>query len=160
MQETYYCYYDSPIGQLLLSGSATSLELVSFPKGKMAKDPHADWIFAPKYFKEPRQQLQEYFAGTRISFDLNYTLRGTAFQQKVLRCVAVIPYGTTSSYSDIAEQIEHPLAVRAVGMANSKNNLPIIIPCHRVVGKNGDLTGFGGGIETKKFLLNLEQADC
>jgi methylated-DNA-[protein]-cysteine S-methyltransferase len=153
-----YCYFESPLGKLLIAGSKTSLELIGFPTGKMAAKPQADWEYQPEYFANCIQQLSEYFAGKREVFELAYTLRGTAFQQQVLQHVAKIQYGTTQSYSAIAQQVNNPKAVRAVGLANGTNKLPIIIPCHRVIGKNGSLTGFGGGLGAKRFLLSLENA--
>ena len=151
-----YCYFDSPLGNLLLAGTVEHLCLISFPIGKMARQPEADWQLDANNFIRVKQQLSEFFAGYRQHFDLNYLLTGTSFQQLVLRSVAKIPYGTTCSYSAIGEQINNPKAVRAIGLANGANPLPIIIPCHRVIGKNGSLTGFGGGLPAKKFLLDLE----
>ena len=103
-----------------------------------------------------RQQLTEYFAGERREFDLPLKLSGTEFQMSVLHALQQIPYGETTSYSDIAERIGRPKAVRAVGAANGRNPIPIIVPCHRVIGSHGDLTGFGGGLDTKEALLRLE----
>lgn len=157
MKETYYCHYDSPIGKLLLAGDKTQLTLLSFPNGSMARAPEDNWQFAPQYFANCIKQLDEYFAGNRTTFDLKYSIAGTNFMVSVLKEVANIPYGTTTSYGEIAEIIANPKAVRAVGMANARNNLPIIIPCHRVIAKNGALTGFGGGLATKKFLLDFEK---
>ena len=102
------------------------------------------------------RQLDEYFSGARREFDLPLRLDGTEFQVKVLKELGKIPYGETTSYGAIAKRIGHPRAVRAVGAANGRNPIPIIVPCHRVVGKSGDLTGFGGGLETKEALLRLE----
>jgi methylated-DNA-[protein]-cysteine S-methyltransferase len=102
------------------------------------------------------EQLHEYFRGERQSFDLKLAPRGTDFQLACWRALQRIPYGETRSYSDVAREIGRPAAVRAVGAANGANPIPIVIPCHRVVGSNGSLTGFGGGIETKRWLLALE----
>ena len=102
-------------------------------------------------------QLNEYFAGRRKAFDLPLKLFGTEFQQKVWIALSKIPYGVTVSYKDLAETVGNPKACRAIGMANNKNPLPIILPCHRVIGKNGSLTGYAGGLHIKKFLLDLEQ---
>ncbi len=99
---------------------------------------------------------KEYFAGKRKVFDVPHNIQATPFQQRVLHAVAQVPYGTTSSYSTIAAQINRPQAMRAVGMANARNPVPIIVPCHRIIGKNGSLTGFGGGLEIKRWLINLE----
>ena len=152
----YYCYLDTPIGALLLAGDEDALRLVSFPAGSMRRDPESDWIYNEKPFAAARQQLLEYFAGERRHFDLPLHLDGTEFQMSVLHALQKIPYGETTSYADIAERIGRPKAVRAVGAANGRNPLPIIVPCHRVIGSHGDLTGFGGGLDTKEALLRLE----
>jgi methylated-DNA-[protein]-cysteine S-methyltransferase len=152
----YYCYFDSPVGELLLAGDDDALSLVSFPEGSMRRDPEPDWIYNEKPFTAARQQLTEYFAGARREFDLPLKLSGTEFQLSVLHALQQIPYGETTSYSDIAERIGRPKAVRAVGAANGRNPIPIIVPCHRVIGSHGDLTGFGGGLDTKEALLRLE----
>ena len=152
----YYCYLDTPIGELLLAGDDAALCLVSFPEGAMRRDPEPDWIYNEKPFAAARQQLAEYFAGERRTFDLPLRLNGTEFQMSVLQALQQIPYGETTSYADIAERIGRPKAVRAVGAANGRNPIPIIVPCHRVIGSHGDLTGFGGGLDTKEALLRLE----
>jgi methylated-DNA-[protein]-cysteine S-methyltransferase len=152
----YYCYLDSPIGDLLLAGDESALALIGFPQGKMRHDPEPDWIFNEKPFAAARQQLAEYFAGERKDFDLPLQLSGTEFQVQVLEELQTIPYGETTSYGDIATRIGRPKAVRAVGAANGRNPLPIVIPCHRVIGSSGDLTGFGGGLDLKEALLRLE----
>jgi methylated-DNA-[protein]-cysteine S-methyltransferase len=152
----YYCYLDTPIGELLLAGDDDALCLVSFPEGSMRRDPDPDWIYNEKPFALARQQLTEYFAGERREFDLSLKLSGTEFQMSVLHALQHIPYGETTSYAEIAERIGRPKAVRAVGAANGRNPLPIIVPCHRVIGSHGELTGFGGGLDTKEALLRLE----
>jgi methylated-DNA-[protein]-cysteine S-methyltransferase len=152
----YYCYLDTPIGELLLAGDDDGLGLVSFPEGAMRRDPEPDWIYNEKPFTAARQQLTEYFAGERRTFDLLLKLSGTEFQMSVLQALQEIPYGETTSYADIAERVGRPKAVRAVGAANGRNPIPIIVPCHRVIGSHGDLTGFGGGLDTKEALLRLE----
>lgn len=152
----YYRYLETPIGDLLLAGDEDGLSLVSFPEGSMRRDPEPEWIYSEKPFAEAAKQLTDYFAGSLKEFDLPLKPTGTEFQLAVLDELQKIPYGTTTSYGDIAERIGRPRAVRAVGAANGRNPLPIIIPCHRVVGSSGDLTGFGGGLPTKKALLRLE----
>lgn len=152
----YYCYLETPIGQLLLAGDDEALQVVGFPEGSRRREPDHGWIFNEKPFAEVRRQLTEYFAGKRKSFDLPLKPTGTEFQLQVLDELKKIPYGTTCSYSDIAQRIGRPKAVRAVGAANGRNPIPIIIPCHRVIGASGDLTGFGGGLPTKEALLRLE----
>ncbi|MGB5331393.1 MAG: methylated-DNA--[protein]-cysteine S-methyltransferase [Woeseiaceae bacterium] len=152
----YYCYLDTPIGELLLAGEDGALAMIGFPKGSMRRDPEADWIYNEKPLATARQQLEEYFAGARKDFDLPLTLAGTEFQVSVLKALLEIPYGETVSYGDIAKRIGRPRAVRAVGAANGRNPIPIVVPCHRVIGSSGDLTGFGGGLDTKEALLRLE----
>ncbi len=152
----YYCYLDTPIGELLLAGDDDALAMIGFPKGSMRRDPEPDWIFNEKPLATARQQLTEYFAGTRKEFDLPVALSGTEFQVSVLEALQQIPYGETVSYGEIARRIGRPKAVRAVGAANGRNPIPVVVPCHRVIGSSGDLTGFGGGLDTKEALLRLE----
>jgi methylated-DNA-[protein]-cysteine S-methyltransferase len=111
-------------------------------------------------FPKAREQLAAYFAGTLIEFDLPLHMQGTAFQMQVWKALQTIPYGTTMAYSDLAQQIGHPNASRAVGMANGRNPISIIVPCHRIIGANGKLTGYGGGIERKQWLLSHERLIC
>ena len=152
----YYRYLTTPIGDLLLAGDDDGLSMIGFPRGKMRRDPEPDWIFNERPFAEAVRQLDEYFAGERRDFDLPLHLTGTDFQVRVLEELQRIPYGETTSYGAIAKRIGKPGAMRAVGAANGRNPIPIIIPCHRVIGSSGDLTGFGGGLDTKAELLRLE----
>ena len=152
----YYCYLDSPVGDLLLAGDGEALCGIGFPDGPVRREPGTDWILNQKPLRPAQRQLTEYFAGKRRQFDLPLRLHGTAFQIRVLRALQGIPYGETVSYGDIARRIGRPKAVRAVGAANGRNPIPIVIPCHRVIGANGKLTGFGGGLKTKAMLLRLE----
>lgn len=152
----YYCYLDTPIGELLVAGDDDGLGMVGFPEGSMRREPEPDWIFNEKELAEACRQLSEYFAGQRKRFELKLNPSGTEFQRQVLDELVKIPYGTTVSYSDVARRIGRPKAVRAVGAANGRNPIPVIIPCHRVIGAHGDLTGFGGGLPTKEALLRLE----
>jgi len=152
----YYCYFDTPIGELLLAGETDALSMIGFPKGAMRRDPEANWIYSEAPFENVRSQLAEYFSGERKNFDLPLSLAGTEFQVAVLEALQQIPYGETTSYGAIAKKIGRPKAVRAVGAANGRNPIPIIVPCHRVIGSGGDLTGFGGGLDTKAALLRLE----
>lgn len=152
----YYCYLDTPIGELLLAGEDGALSMIGFPKGSMRREPEGDWIFNEKHLADACAQLKEYFAGSRKDFDLRLKLRGTEFQVSVLEALQGIPYGQTTSYGEIAKRIGRPKAVRAVGAANGRNPIPIVVPCHRVIGSTGDLTGFGGGLDTKEALLRLE----
>ena len=151
----YYSYYESPVGSLLLHGEDL-LEGLVFPKSKIRKNIEAQWILTPSRFDPVKKQLDDYFHGRLKTFDLGLFLKGTDFQKTVWQALAQIPYGQTISYGELAEQINNPKACRAVGLANGKNPIPIIIPCHRVIGKNGKLTGFGGGISVKQHLLELE----
>lgn len=152
-----YCHYDSPIGKLLLVGTDSVLEALHFPNEAKQKDIGKDRQYDATCFQTALRQLAQYFAGDRQQFDLRIALKGTPFQEKVWQELRRIPYGRTASYQDIALRVGNVKACRAVGMANNKNPLPIIVPCHRVIGKNGSLTGFGGGLGIKKQLLELEQ---
>ncbi len=152
-----YRYLNTPIGKLLLAGDNEGLKLISFPEGKMRRQPEEDWVEDPQAFSEAERQLKAYFAGRLQNFDLKLSPSGTEFQLQVLKALQQIPYGKTTTYGELAKQIGRPKASRAVGMANGRNPLPIVIPCHRVIGVNGDLTGFGGGLPTKLKLLNLEK---
>lgn len=151
-----YRYLNTPIGELLLAGDAEGLCMIGFPEGRMRRKPEPDWVHDDKAMHEAAKQLEEYFEGKRREFDLPVHLTGTEFQVRVLEELRRIPYGQTTSYGAIAERIGRPKAMRAVGAANGRNPIPIIIPCHRVVGSSGALTGFGGGLDTKAALLRLE----
>ncbi len=151
-----YCYLDSPVGRLLLAGDRQRLKLLAFPTGKNVRKPEPEWQEDPNVFADVRRQLGEYFAGKRKHFDLELAPHGTRFQLDVLNALQAIPYGETRTYAELAQMAGRPRAVRAVGAANGRNPLPILIPCHRVIGADGSLTGFGGGLPTKKKLLQLE----
>lgn len=151
-----YRYIESPIGKLLLAGDENGLAIIGFPKGKGIVIPEPSWQLSDNCFEDAELQLNEYFTGTRKEFDLRLAPTGTEFQLAVLDALQSIPSGETRSYLQIAQQINRPKAVRAVGAANGRNPLPIVIPCHRVIGADGSLTGFGGGLEAKLFLLELE----
>ncbi len=153
----HYCYCDSPIGRMLLVGVNGVLEELHFPNSTKRLEIPTEWQEAEASFKETLQQLRQYFAGKRQQFDLPISPQGTPFQERVWQELRKIPYGETASYGTIAQRIGKPKACRAVGMANSKNPIPIIIPCHRIIGKDGSLTGFGGGLPVKKQLLELER---
>jgi len=153
----YYRYMDSPVGRLLVAGDDGGLRRIRFPKGKRSDLPEPHWVEAHKPLEEAVLQLEAYFAGKLKIFSLNLYLDVTPFQKKVLTALQQIPYGETASYGEVAERIGNPMASRAVGQANARNPIPIIIPCHRVVGSNGTLTGFGGGVAVKQTLLSLEQ---
>lgn len=153
---TYYCYQTSPIGELLLAGDGEQLQLLGFPSGSMARKHEAGWRKDAAPFREVCQQLASYFAGELQQFDLSLAPQGTDFQKQVWAELQAIPYAETRSYGELAARIGKPKASRAVGAANGVNPIPIIIPCHRVIGANGKLTGFGGGLPTKEYLLRLE----
>ena len=153
---TFYHYHITSIGELLLAGNGSHLSLLGFPSGKMQRRHEFDWTKDESPFIEACAQLDAYFAGELKSFDLQLMPKGTAFQESVWQALTEIPYGETWSYGQLAASIEKPGASRAVGAANGVNPIPVIIPCHRVIGASGKLTGFGGGIETKQFLLGLE----
>ena len=154
----YYTFVPSPVGKLLLAG-IDAVSLIGFSHGTSPAAPQADWKRADtSLLRQAARQLDEYFAGERRAFDLSLKPSGTPFQLAVLDALATIPYGETCSYGEIAAQIGRAKAVRAVGAANGRNPLPIVLPCHRVIGADGSLTGFGGGLETKRYLLDLEGA--
>jgi methylated-DNA-[protein]-cysteine S-methyltransferase len=148
--------FESPVGPLLLAGDSNALRLVSFESSERAAPPRSDWNLDKAPFAEVIRQLQAYFRGELKEFDLPLAMEGTEFQRRVWNALRSIPYGETISYAQLAGRIDNPKAVRAVGMANGSNPIPIIIPCHRVIGSDGSLTGFGGGLFTKRKLLELE----
>lgn len=155
-----YTYYPSPIGELLLAGDGETLSVLGFPQGSRARRSEAHWILADSAFELARAQLDDYFSGQRLEFNLPLAPEGTGFQQQVWSALLNIPYGQTSSYGEVAKSIRRPNAGRAVGAANGANPIPVIIPCHRVIGQDGSLTGFGGGLDIKRWLLAHEQRHC
>ncbi len=150
----------SPVGELTLIAGETGLAAVSWENERPSRIRARAELLAPDHpvLQLAETQLNEYFAGQRQTFDLPLQPEGTPFQQEVWQALAEIPYGETRSYRDIATRIGRPKAVRAVGAANGRNPLSIIIPCHRVIGANGSLTGFAGGLEVKQRLLKIEDA--
>ncbi len=152
----FYTTFESPVGELLLAGDSNALRRVSFESSKRSAPPQAGWKQDKAPFAEVIRQLQAYFHGELREFHLPLVLEGTEFQRRVWNALRTIPYGETISYAQLAARIGNPKAVRAVGLANGSNPIPIIIPCHRVIGSDGGLTGFGGGLSTKKKLLELE----
>jgi len=152
------CYrtVDSPIGPLTLAGRdpvLMNLRMVD----QTYEPTRAGWSPEPKAFRHAVEQLDAYFAGELIDFDIELDLRGTEFQQRVWKALLTIPYGGTRSYGQIAEQIGAPGSARAVGLANGHNPIAIVVPCHRVIGASGSLTGYGGGLDRKRTLLGLEK---
>jgi methylated-DNA-[protein]-cysteine S-methyltransferase len=151
-----YTTIDSPIGPLLLTGEDGMLRGLYMQGGRrpVAIDPR--WQRADDAFGTVRSQLRQYFSGLRRAFELELKLAGSPFELAVWNALQRIPFGTTTSYGALAQQIGHPSAARAVGLANGRNPVAVIVPCHRVIGADGSLTGFGGGLERKRFLLDLE----
>ena len=149
---TLYTQIPSPIGPLLLDGTEDALQGLHMAPAA----PLPGWRSAREPFAGAIEQLEQYFAGDRIEFDLELDMQGTAFQKDVWNALLTIPYGETRSYGEIARQIGRPDRARAVGAANGSNPTSIIVPCHRVIGSDGSLTGYGGGLDRKRFLLELE----
>jgi len=148
----WHAYAPTPIGDLLLIADDEGVVRIEFPPATAPDNaPPDDRRLAPVI-----RQLAEFFDGQRTTFDVKLALRGTPFQLDVWRELLRIPYGETRSYAQIAKAIGRPAAIRAVGAANGANPIPIIVPCHRVIGSNGSLTGFGGGIDVKRWLLDFE----
>jgi methylated-DNA-[protein]-cysteine S-methyltransferase len=154
---TYYARMPSPVGPLLLVATGRALSGVWLPSGRDRLEPGPGWIETAAPFAEAVRQLDAYFAGTLRRFDLALAPEGTPFQQRVWRALLDIPYGETVSYGELARRIGRPAAVRAVGAANGQNPLAIVIPCHRVIGSDGRLVGYGGGLAMKAALLELER---
>jgi methylated-DNA-[protein]-cysteine S-methyltransferase len=152
-----YTRVDSPIGSLLLAGDGKRLQRLHMEEGRRPVTVGRDWKRADEPFDAVREQLAEYFDGRRERFDLPLRPSGTPFQRQVWRALLDIPYGETISYGELACRIGQPAASRAVGLANGRNPIAVVIPCHRVIGADGRLTGFGGGLERKRLLLDLEQ---
>jgi len=154
-----YRRIDSPVGPLTVAASDAGLHAIEFPSNRHPVRRDRDWQEGDHpLLRRAESQLDEYFAGERQAFDLPLAPRGTPFQREVWFALASIPYGRTASYAQLAAQVDRPTATRAVGAANGRNPLPIVLPCHRVIGADGSLTGFGGGLPTKRFLLELDGA--
>lgn len=154
----FYWICPSPVGRLLLVGSAKGLIALQFQEGAHPLDIQPTWKKAREPFRSVLDQLQQYFDGSRKSFQVTLDLQGTPFQRQVWQALQGIPYGRTVSYGEIARQVNSPKACRAVGAANGQNPVSIIVPCHRVIGSNGKLVGYGGGLPIKTALLKLEQS--
>jgi methylated-DNA-[protein]-cysteine S-methyltransferase len=153
-----YRWVESPVGRLLIAGDRHGLGTIAFDGEERRAVPEPGWIDDDGLLDEATAQLEAYFAGRRVRFDLDLAPTGTSFQIAVWKAVEQIPYGETATYGAIATRIGKPTAVRAVGAANGANPLPIVIPCHRVVGSDGSLTGYGGGLDRKAKLLELERS--
>ena len=154
---TRYTYIESPVGILMLAGNSEGLADIRFMEGRRpATPPEESWIQDDKAFREAAAQLRAYFDGKLREFNLPLAPRGTQFQLQVWNALREIPYGKTISYAELARRIAKPKAVRAVGAANGRNPIAIVVPCHRVIGSDGSLTGYGGGMRNKELLLALE----
>ena len=154
----FYTYYDSPVQPLLLTSDGTALTGLFMVEHRHGPEVGADWreqADAPP-FAETARQLTAYFAGGLTEFDLPLAPQGTDFQRRVWQELRRIPYGTTLSYGELARRLGSPNASRAVGLANGRNPISIVVPCHRVIGANGKLVGYGGGLSRKEILLSLE----
>jgi methylated-DNA-[protein]-cysteine S-methyltransferase len=159
MAALYYSLLDdTPVGPLLLAGNHDGLHVLAFGVGSRPRAIEPSWLpDTAGILAGVRRELDEYFAGRLTKFTTPVVFEGTRFQHQVWSELCRIPYGETISYMELARRIKNPRAVRAVGLANGANPIAIIVPCHRVIGANGSLTGFGGGIPTKRALLELEQ---
>jgi methylated-DNA-[protein]-cysteine S-methyltransferase len=156
----YWHEFDSPVGPLLLVGTEQALTHVHFQAGPHPLRPAREWCREAAPFARAQGQLLEYFCGARRVFELPLAPGGTPFQLRVWRALCAIPYSETLSYGELARRLGLEGGARAVGLANGANPLPIVVPCHRVIGADGTLTGFGGGLRIKRALLALEGAAC
>jgi methylated-DNA-[protein]-cysteine S-methyltransferase len=153
---TLYTLFDSPIGELLAVGDGVCLTQLHMQGGRTRAAIDPSWVRDDSAFLGVRDQLDEYFAGIRDSFDVPLAMAGGPFEKRVWDELLAIPYGETASYGEIAERVGNQGAARAVGLANGRNPIAVIVPCHRVIGADGSLTGYGGGLERKRLLLDLE----
>ena len=153
---TYWHEIDSPVGALMLVGTARTLARIHFQAGPHPLQPGKGWQPSAQAFVQVQAQLMEYFCGARRCFDLPTAPEGTSFQLRVWQALAAIPYGETVSYGELARRLGLSRGARAVGLANGANPLPIVVPCHRVIGADGSLHGFAGGLDMKRRLLALE----
>ncbi|MGD1238178.1 methylated-DNA--[protein]-cysteine S-methyltransferase [Mycobacterium seoulense] len=151
-----YRTIDSPIGPLTLAGQDSVLTMLRMVD-QTYEPSRTGWASSPAAFQDATEQLDAYFAGELTEFDFEFELRGSEFQRRVWKALQTIPYGETRSYGTIAAQIGAPGSARAVGLANGHNPIAIVVPCHRVIGANGSLTGYGGGLDRKQTLLALER---
>jgi methylated-DNA-[protein]-cysteine S-methyltransferase len=160
METLHYAQIDSPIGPLNLAVSEIGLVALEFDRGSFPsrKDKKISWKESPEKVEPYAGELNEYFAGTRRDFTFSLDIRGTPFQVQCWQALIAIPYGETRTYADIARAVKKPQAFRAVGMANNRNPIAIVVPCHRVIASDGTLCGYGGGLDTKRRLLELEGA--
>lgn len=155
--EIAYDFFDSPIGPLVVAAVDGAIAHLLLPKGGKPAHVAPEWHRAPAQLRDARAQLAAYFAGKLLAFDLDLAPRGTEFQRSVWSELRRIPYGDTTSYIELARRIGNPNAMRAVGAANGANPIAIVVPCHRVIGHDGQLVGFGGGLPAKRWLLDHER---
>ena len=155
---SYHTIVASPLGRILLTADEDGLTGINFQDAEGAKRPQRDSVQAAAPFAAAIDQIDAYFRGERKDFDLPLSSAGTAFQRRVWMTLRKIPYGRTITYGELAKRVGKPTASRAVGAANGRNPLPIVVPCHRVIGSDGRLTGYYGGTHLKEFLLKLEGA--
>ena len=155
--EVSYDFFDSPIGPLVVAAEDDAVVSLLLPKNGKPAHVAPEWHRAPARLREARAQLAAYFAGKLLAFDLDLAPRGTEFQRSVWNQLCLIPYGDTTSYVELARRLGNPSAMRAVGAANGANPIAIIVPCHRVIGHDGQLVGFGGGLPAKRWLLDHER---
>jgi methylated-DNA-[protein]-cysteine S-methyltransferase len=159
LETIHYSLMDSPVGTLLLAASDRGLRCLQFHRGELpAPAKNEVWVESPSHLRRYQDQILAYFRGELRDFDFELDLVGTDFQKKCWNALRAIPYGQTCSYAELARKVGRPTAFRAVGQANHRNPVAIIVPCHRVIGANGTLTGYGGGLEVKEKLLLLEGA--
>lgn len=152
-----YDWMESPVGELLIAADEEAVRMIGFREGPRPGEVVEGWRRGGALVKEARRQLDEYFEGRRRGFDLSLAPSGTPFQLRAWKALQDIPYGATRSYGEQARAMGQPRAVRAVGAANGRNPIAIVVPCHRVIGGDGRLTGYGGGLEVKQYLIDLEQ---
>jgi methylated-DNA-[protein]-cysteine S-methyltransferase len=156
--EACYTWIESPVGSLLLVADEDGLIEIAFAKGRTPPVIDAGWTCGGALLREPVRQLEAFFAGELRDFNLPLNPRGTAFQQRVWKLLSEIPFGETISYGELARRAGNPAASRAVGLANGSNPISIVVPCHRVIASNGKLTGYGGGLENKRWLIDFERS--
>lgn len=155
-EQAFYTWVDTPLGEFFVAGDADRVSQMSFSTGHQVRRPENGWIRDRAPLERACLQVEEYFAGTRRTFDLRLAMTGTDFQRSVWQELLAIPFGETRSYGDVATALGCPGGAQAVGAANAANHLPLVVPCHRVIGADGSLTGFGGGLDTKRWLLGHE----
>ncbi len=158
MRTFYYYKFASPVGPLAMAVTDRGLARLDFERGEIPARDDNTWVESEEKTRPYRRQLDEYFAGQRKQFEFPLDLDGTDFEKRCWQALLEVPYGETRSYADLARALGQPKAVRAVGRANGKNPVAIVVPCHRVIGSGGDLTGYGGGLDIKRKLLELEGA--